>query len=70
MRGSERREYKWQFSNVSAQRAEAALNLVEAQTLLQRIVPAHLREEPEAEQLDAGEAGKCFRNVSRILKPR
>jgi hypothetical protein len=60
-------EHKWQFSNTTAQRAEAALNLLEAQTLLQRIVPAHLRDDPEPH---ASEAGKCFRNVARILKRR
>ena len=59
--------WKWQFTNATAQRAEAALNLAEAQALLQRVVPSHLREEPEPE---ASEAGKCFRNVARILKTR
>ena len=54
---------KFQFSNATAQKAEAALNLREAQVLLQKRVPDHLRE--EAPEITA--AGACFRNVSRIL---
>jgi hypothetical protein len=58
---------KWQFSNPSAQRAEAALNLTEARELLERVVPSHLREQAPAEP-EPTRAGQCFRNVTRILK--
>jgi len=57
--------FHFQFSNPTAQKAEAALNLTEAQQMLQKRVPAHLREDDGAE-LSA--AGACFRNVSRILR--
>ncbi len=60
--------FKFQFSNPTAQKAEASLNLAEAQKLLQKRVPAYLREqEPSPETT---EAGQCFRNVTRILAGR
>ncbi len=55
---------KFQFSNPTAQKAEAALNLREAQKLLQKRVPAHLKDQAEPETTAAG---ACFRKVSRIL---
>ena len=59
---------KFQFSNASAQKAEAELNLAEAQQLLQKRALAHLRDpEPSSETT---EAGQCFRNVTRILAGR
>jgi hypothetical protein len=62
---SQSNRFHFQFSNPTAQKAEAALNLRETQKMLQKRVPAHLREDDSAE-LSA--AGACFRNVSRILR--
>jgi hypothetical protein len=55
--------HKFQFSNATAQNAEARLNVRETLEALKKRVPAHLQEEPE----ETTAAGKCFRNVSRIL---
>jgi hypothetical protein len=54
---------KFQFSNPSAQRAEALLNAKEARALADRHAPKHIREEQPETTL----AGACFRNVTRIL---
>lgn len=54
--------HKFQFSNATAQRAEALLNAKETQALLARRVPKHLQENEASTP-----AGKCFRNVSAIL---
>ncbi len=60
--------FKFQFSNTTAQKAEAALNLAEAQQLLQKRALGDLRDpEPSSETT---EAGQCFRNVTRILAGR
>jgi len=56
---------KFQFSNPTAQSAEARLNAEEARKLLQRWIPEHLKETPEDPPTSA--AGTCFRNVSAIL---
>lgn len=56
---------QFQFSNPQAQAAEARLNAAEARALLDRHVPAHLRETTESEATSA--AGQCFRNVQAIL---
>ena len=56
--------HKFQFSNATAQNAEARLNVRETLEALKKRVPAHLQEDA-AEETTA--AGKCFRNVSKIL---
>jgi hypothetical protein len=56
--------HKFQFSNRSAQAAEALLNAKEARELADRHAPKHLR---ESEQPETTAAGACFRNVTRIL---
>lgn len=56
--------HQFQFSNPTAQRAEALLNAQEARALVDRHAPKHLRESDHSETT---EAGACFRNVSRIL---
>jgi len=58
---------KFQFSNPTAQAAEARLNAQEARKLVERHTPKHLREqEPEVTTA----AGACFRRVSSILAGR
>lgn len=56
---------KFMFSNPLAQAAEARLNAAEAQKLLARWVPEHLRETNPEEPTSA--AGTCFRKVAAIL---
>jgi hypothetical protein len=56
--------YKFQFSNPTAQRAEALLNAKEARALADRNAPKHLRESDHSETTAAG---ACFRNVTRLL---
>jgi hypothetical protein len=56
--------HKFQFSNATAQRAEALLNAKEAREIADRRAPKHLR---ESEQPETTAAGACFRNVTRIL---
>jgi hypothetical protein len=58
------RRNKFQFSNATAQRAEALLNTREARALVQRHAPEHLREEAPA---TTSEAGACFRRVCQLL---
>lgn len=59
---------QFQFSNATAQRAEAKKNASEALAFLERWAPASAPERPEPEQTTA--AGTCFRRVSAILAGR
>lgn len=56
---------RFQYSAPTAQRAEAHINLREAQVLLAPRVPAHLRE--PAPKAGTTAAGACFRRVNEIL---
>jgi hypothetical protein len=58
------RRHKFQFSNATAQRAEALLNTREARAMVQRHTPEHLREDAPS---STTEAGACFRRVCQIL---
>ena len=59
---------QFQFSNPTAQRAEARKNASEALAFLGRWAP--LPKEPEREPEQTTAAGTCFRRVSAILAGR
>jgi len=52
----------------SERRLAARENLAETRAMMDRIIPAHLREKsPESDDVELSAAGRCFKKVRSIL---